>query len=364
LTVVRPVEGGIQAHVLNLLANMKDDFAFTVACPKEQAPRFREEGCEVVALPIGRGLQPYRDLRTAGHLYSMLKSGQYELVHAHGFKAAMLARLPARLTGLPCLVTVHGDLAYGNQGALGRFYRRSERIFSCWTCGYITVSQWLAEHLRTSFGVPAGRITVIPNGIDAHEERANGAPLPFADDVILVGTVARLAPQKGVAYFLQAAKQIVSCLPDIRFVVVGDGPLRSELEDLCRKLDIEGYVAFTGYRYDVPALLRRFCVFVLPSLSEGQGITVLEAMAAGCPVVASDIGGLRELVKHGKTGLLVEAGNVNELSDAVTRLLQDSLLRQELAERGKANVLQYQMGEMIQQTKNVYHRILEGRCIS
>jgi glycosyltransferase involved in cell wall biosynthesis len=362
LTVVRPVQGGIQKHVSQLMARLQDDFAFTVACPPEMTAVFQGEGRETVLLPVRGNVHPPGDLQAVWQLSKMLGAGGFNLVHAHGYKAALLSRPASRIKNIPCLVTIHGELAHGANGRLAPLYRGLERYFSRWTDGYITVSQWLANQLTITYGVHPERITVIPNGICTKaKDVPQGGDLPFTEDEIVVGTVARLAPQKGIADFLQAADQVSRKLPQVKFAVVGDGPLRAGLEEMCRELGLAGRVAFTGFRPDVPALLRRFSLFVQPSLSEGQGLTVLEAMAAGCPVVASNTGGLPELVVHGRTGLLTEPGNAESISAAVLRLLGDSRLCQELAAEARNVVLRYDLQVMVRQTGDLYRRILEGR---
>jgi glycosyltransferase involved in cell wall biosynthesis len=361
LTVVRPAEGGIRAHVLNLVSSLKEQFLFTVACPPERAAEFREAGCEVIPLSISGKLQPYQDISTMRRIYSLLRKGEFTLVHAHGFKAALLARPAARWGKVPCLVTVHGDLAHAGTSVLAKAFRGAERYFTPWATGYVTVSEWLAEMLVSDFGVSEDKITVIPNGIDlAAKQRMTEDLLPFGSNTVLVGTVARLAPRKGIDCFIRAAVKIKAAVPHARFVVVGDGPLRPELERLCRELQIDESVFFTGFRKDVPALLKRFHVFVQPSHSEGQGMTVLEAMAAGCPVVASDAGGLRELVHDGKTGLLVPSGHVAGFADAVVRLLRDGLLSQRIVAQAKEDVKAYGIKKMISDTREVYTKVLEG----
>lgn len=362
LTVVRPVEGGIKAHVLNLLRHMQNDFHFTVACPAEQVVDFQDTGCEVIAVPLSGRLRPYDDIQSAWQLSRLLCSHKYALLHAHGFKVALLSRPVSRYCKVPCLVTIHGDLVHGGTAKYRLLYRKFERVLSSWAEGYVTVSAWLAELLIADFGVPAERIVIIPNGIIlGHGEISRLGELPFSAEVPLVGTVARLAPQKGVEHFLLAAKELAGTFPELRFLVVGDGPLRSELERLCSELGIADKVYFAGFRQDVPAILQRLHLFVQPSVNEGQGITVLEAMAAGCPVVASAAGGLKELIKDGETGLLAQPGSPQALAQAVTLLLQNKQLRQQMTVKAKIFVTKYDLAEMITKTREVYARILEGR---
>ena len=362
LKVVRPAEGGIRAHVLNLLSHLQNDFDFTVVCPPEQVADFEGIGCDVIAMPLTGRLHPYYDLKSAGQLWRILCSRKYSLLHAHGFKVALLARPVSSCCKVPCLVTIHGDLAHGGAAKYKQVYRKAERVFSRWAEGYITVSQWLAELLITDFGVPAERIAIIPNGISLdHGESFSHVELPFAADAPLMGTVARLAPQKGVEHFLLAAKELARIFPELRFVVVGDGPLRRELEQLCSELGLVDKVYFAGFRQDVLAILRRLHLFVQSSVSEGQGITVLEAMAAGCPVVASAVGGLKELIKDGETGLLVQPGNPHALAEAVALLLENKEMRLQIAAKAKIFVTKYDLAEMIAKTRELYTSILDGR---
>ncbi|MBS3887095.1 MAG: glycosyltransferase family 4 protein [Firmicutes bacterium] len=362
LTVVRPAEGGIKAHVLNLLRHLQSDFHFTVACPPEQVADFQGTGCEVIAVSLVGRLHPYYDIQSARQLCRMLCSHKYSLLHAHGFKVALLSRPVSRYCKVPCLVTIHGDLAHGGTAKYRLVYRKAERALSGWAEGYVTVSHWLAELLIADFRVPAERIVIIPNGILLNTgESFSLGELPFTAEVPLVGTVARLAPQKGVEHFLLAAKELAHIFPELRFMVVGDGPLRMRLERLCGELGIVDKVYFAGFRQDVPAILQRLHLFVQSSVSEGQGITVLEAMAAGCPVVASAAGGLKELIKDGETGLLVQPGNPHALAQAVAQLLRNKQLRQQITVKARIFATKYDLAEMITKTREVYLRILEGR---
>lgn len=361
VTVIRPVEGGIRAHARQLLEGLGGDFFFTVACPPEQEVFFRELGCCVVVIPLRGRPHPLDDWRTLCRLAGAVRSGSAVLLHAHGFKAGLVTRPVARLCRIPCLVTVHGELAHGGPSLFGPLYRGAERCFSRWTDGYISVSQWLARELVTVYGVPEQRIIVIPNGIYRQRESSTPPyPLPFAGGRI-VGTVARLAPQKGVEYFVRAAAVLKDSIPDASFVVVGDGPLRRELETLAESLELQGRIHFTGYVEDVYGVLQQLDLYVQPSLSEGQGIGVLEAMGAGCPVVASDTGGLRELVRHGENGLLVPPADAAGLADAIAALLANREYAVLLAVRAKAGTECYDSAAMIRQTADVYRKMLEGR---
>ncbi|MBS4031178.1 MAG: glycosyltransferase family 4 protein [Clostridiales bacterium] len=361
LTVVRPVAGGIRVHVKHLLENLSNEFNFCVACPSELADDFTELATEIFPVPMGKTLNPAQDLAAVCSMTGKLRRETFDLVHAHGFKAGMVARMAARACRVPCLITVHNDFAHANVSQLRMVYLAAERYLSRWTTGYIAVSAWLAEELQGAYGVSPDRIVIIPNGI---ARPAGNMPLeeelPFPDNMPLVGTVARLAPQKGVEYFIRAVAKLQLQYTHTGFIIVGDGPLRGELESLARQLGLDGRIYFAGYRQDVPAILARIKIFVQPSLSEGQGITVLEAMSAGCPVVASATGGLKELIRHGENGLLVEPGDIEQLTDAVRLLLEDDKLAESLAKQAATVAERYDIRNMLESTRNTYYRVMKG----
>ncbi|MBS4023840.1 MAG: glycosyltransferase family 4 protein [Dethiobacter sp.] len=359
LQIVRPVEGGILIHLKNLLKHLADDFTFTVACPFEMAAEFESAAADVFPLTLGRRLEPYRDMIAVGRLAKLIKRDNFVLVHAHGFKAGLVARPAARIGRVPCLVTIHNDFAGAKASRLRPLYYTAERWLSRWTTGYVTVSEWLAGELAEELGISTS-IKVIPNGI-ALGARQCETELPFPPEQPVVATVARLARQKGVEFFIRAAAQLALNYPELRFLVVGDGPLRPKLESLAAALGLGERLFFMGYRHDVPAILARLTVYVQPSLSEGQGITVLEAMAADCPVVASAAGGLRELVRHGKNGILVEPGSVGGLVDAVSSVLNDPLLAERLRAGALDSVGGFEIAGMIDKTRSLYQSVMDGR---
>lgn len=361
LTVVRPVEGGIRVHVKNLLENLSSEFNFCVVCPPDLADNFSGLAAEIFPVAMGKGLNLARDLAAVYSITGKLRRETFDLVHAHGFKAGFVARPAARACRVPLLVTVHNDFAHANASRLRPLYLVTERLFSRWTTGYITVSAWLAEELQVSCGIKPGQIVLIPNGIARMAgDMLLAEELPFPRDIQLVGTVARLAPQKGVEYFIRAAAELHRQYPDVGFVIVGDGPLRGQLEILANELELEGRLIFTGYRRDVPAILDRMHIFVQPSLSEGQGITVLEAMASGCPVIASATGGLKELIRHGENGLLTEPGDAGQLADAVRSLLDDNEFAEILAKQAAIIAEGYDIRNMLENTRNTYYHVMKG----
>lgn len=355
--VVRRAEGGIVTHVKQLLDALNQEYYTAVACPPETAGHFAGLAGEALPVSLRDTFHPATDARAVKMLYSYMAAKKASLVHAHGFKAGLVARPAARLARVPCLVTVHGDFVEAGKCKAGKVYYLAERMLSRLTARYIAVSNWLAESLVETCGISRDKITVIPNGIDLAALANNRPP---GEREWLVGTVARLAPQKGVDFFLRASAILAAEFPDLRFLVVGDGPLMSQLKELARQLGISERVVFTGQRDNVPALLGKLSVYVQPSLSEGQGLAVLEAMAAGCPVVATRAGGLKEVVVHGENGLLATPGDSRELAFFVAQLLRNPGLAARLGERAKLSLGRYSRDKMLADTLHLYRSVVKG----
>jgi len=151
----------------------------------------------------------------------------------------------------------------------------------------------------------------------------------------VIGSVGRIAPIKGHKYLIQAAEKVIKEVANAKFLIVGDGPIRDEMEELSVRLGLDERVIFTGMREDVPEVLSIMDVFVLPSINEGMGRALVEAMAMGLPCVASSVGGVPEVVTDGETGLLVPAEDPSALAEAIIRLAKDKKLAQKIAKAGQ-----------------------------
>ena len=261
-----------------------------------------------------------------------LRSHPVEIVHTHRYKETVLGALAAKLAGVPALIrTVHGqsEPMRGWPRAKLRTYEALDRwTLRCFADRIIAVSRRMADSLRES-GYARGTVVPIHNGVDlrkvrparprSHVRRELGVD-PAAP---LFGTVGRLVPVKGHAHFLRAARLILQSEPGARFLIVGDGPLSSELAVSARHLGIDHACAFVGARTDVYDLVAAMDGFVLPSLDEGIPMALLEAMALGVPVVAAAVGGIPEVVAHRATGLLVDARDEAAVAEACLELTRD-----------------------------------------
>ena len=252
--------------------------------------------------------------------------------HAHlsSPSACRYALIAARLAGLPVVATVQLYVP-----VTGRRATYPQLLFSLGVDRYIAVSDEVAQRMRALCFGGSRKIRVVHNGVPIEQfEDACTAPVRNDRTPPIVLAVARLHPQKGLHYLLEAATQ----LPDVRFVVAGDGQERSALERKAGALGVGDRVEFLGERDDVPALLKTADVFVLPSLYEGLPVSVLEAMAAGTPVVATAIGGTTEAVDDGESGILVPPRDPEALANAIRGLLSNASLAQRVVAGGRARV--------------------------
>jgi len=258
-------------------------------------------------------------------LASLFAREHVRLVNAHDIGATLYAVPAARFALVRHVVhTDHSQILTKH-----RFRPAYRWVLRHGISHAVAVSEHLRRYLIDTFDVPEALVTTIPNGIDisrftaAVDVAVLRRELGIREGELVIGTIGRLMEQKGMAYLLQAFAVLVRRRGDVKLVIVGDGELRHDLERLAERLEVSERVVFAGIRKDVPNLMRLFDVFALPSLWEGQPITVVEAMAAGTPVVATDVGGNAEILRHGEFGVLVPPRDENALAEAIGALLSD-----------------------------------------
>ena len=332
ITLAEP--GGAGTYVAQLLPALAPRHEVVVAAYGDGPLRdaAREAGVPFVGLRhVRRPLRPGRDLLGLFELMALMRRVRPDLVHANSSKAGVLGRVAAVLMRVPVRVfTVHGWAFKAYTGLAALLYRWADRAMSPLTSATICVSETeRAAGLAARTCRDAGTV-VIPNAVDV-----GATPRAALEgDPPRIVTVGRLAAPKD-ALTLVRALAALGPLP-FRALLVGDGPDRTAVEAEIRSLGLGDRVEPAGSRADVPALLAGADVFVLSSRSEGAPFSILEAMAAGLPVVATDVGGVRELVADGETGLLVPAEDPARLAEALRSLLADPALRRRLGAAGHA----------------------------
>lgn len=357
--VVRPSEGGIKSHLLTLLSGLPSDRFETVLIGPSNCSLYTEaerHGIEVLALDLRGELDLVKDILALINLRQIVKRLKPSVLHLHGAKAGLVGRLAvARMKRPRVVVTFHSFVLDERVGLLKRcLVRWAEKSLLRFTDRIIAVSNALKRELVVSLGLPSEKIEVVPNGVifsALKKQKRSG---------FRVGTVSRLAPQKGLECFINACAMVLRSIPSAEFVIVGDGPLRHKLEELAIGLGIKHKVEFLGFRTDVLELMAGWDVFVLPSIHEAFGITLVEAMSQGVPVVATRVGGIPEIVDGSVTGLLAEPGDAVDLGKKIIMVLENHELAGKLGKSGAEFVKsRFAAERMIERTSELYSDILD-----
>jgi glycosyltransferase involved in cell wall biosynthesis len=356
--------GGAERHVVDLaLALRRKGYGVEVACSVagELAEPLQVAGVPVWPLTsrlVKRRVSP----AYASGIGNLLKERRFDLLHAHIYASAVAAAIATRGTGLPLVITEHTEASWQTW-----WTRRVSRWAHRRARHTIAVSTPIQRRLIEKDGVPSYRVSLIPNAVIPASDDPPDLTGTLPDGWLegpLVGVVARLQPEKGVADLLKAAVHVSKISPQVRFLVVGDGPLREELLALAKRIGVEKRVRFLGHRTDAWALVGLMEVLVVPSVTEGSPLIVLEAMATGVPVVASAVGGIPDQIRHDKEGLLVPPGDTGALGEALLNLLRDPALARRLGEAGRRRATsEFAHPTMVRRIEDVYRDAL-GRPAS
>jgi glycosyltransferase involved in cell wall biosynthesis len=330
--------GGLERVVVDLVNHASDEFQFVVCCLEEAGPWAGEiapSRGKVVAL----GKRPGVDLRLFWKIAGLARAENVHLIHTHNSTAHFYGALAARFARVRVLHSEHGK----NVGEEAR-YHRLNYISSCFTDFTVAVSKKNAEIAVQQEGADPANLQVIPNGI-----RVDRFVASHRGTGRRIGTVGRLVREKNYPLLLRT----VAAIRDAELVFVGDGPLHDELQKQAGP-----HVEFLGQRADVAELLAGFDVFVLSSSTEGMSIALLEAMAAGCPIVVTAVGGNVELIQHMQTGLVVPANDEAALRNAIEKLLADRALATRLGTTARKVAHQcHSVTAMTQRYEDLWRRL-------
>ncbi len=379
LLVMECTIGGTRRHIRELasgLSSMGHDT--TAVCSAVRDPTFREDmdsmrgaGAEVIELPMRRRPSPWADLKHLFFLYRLLGRMRFDVIHTHSSKAGVLGRAAAMLRPGPALVHTPHTFAFSFKGHFNpvnrMFYLGIERFLGRQTGRIINVSESEREEaLRLRIARPE-RLVKVENGIDPWPYRWAEPPDPenslFMGREFFprIGTVGLLNAAKGHDTLVRAFSMLQSRFPDAGLAIVGEGALRNRLEALVSKLGVEDSVFITGYRRDVPSLLKELDLFVLPSRWEGMPYVLMEAMASGMPAVATDVNGSRDIMEHGKTGLVVPRDDPGALASACGEIIADRDEAAAMAGEGLRRVMErFTLQSMLERTVDVYRAAIQG----
>ena len=352
--------GGITSYVLTLASGLKKrgHNIYLASGGGEMLASFQQNGIIYLPLPLKTKaeLSPQIFFSALG-LARIVRQYGIELIHANSRTTQVVACLTSRLRHIAYISTCHG------------FFKKRilRRLFPCWGNKVIAVSEQVREHLLRDFKVEETDIRLVNNGIDIDRFGIRDPAYGLSKKKELglgqgpvVGIVARLSDVKGHVYLIEAMQEVMAVFPAVQLLIVGEGKMQTELMRLTRRLGIERRVFFLPSVRDTAGVLLAMDIFVLPSLREGLGLSLMEAMAMGLAVVASDIGGIKSLVRHGDNGLLVEAGNVRQLSAAILTLLKDKDKAKMLGRGARSTIEKnFSQDKMILATEKVYAECLK-----
>ena len=337
--------GSAQNTMLTALGHNREQFAPLVVsgfpgrwdaqggrgATEENLRRLEKEGIRSVVIPtMGRSISLLDDLGTLWSLIRLFRNERPTVVHTHTSKAGVVGRLAAWIARVPVVVhTPHGHVFYGHFGPFRSWlFLQIERVLSRMTHRLIALTEAeRQDHLDRSVG-REDQFAVVPSGIDRERfrrARIQGKQQPdwfgCPPDALIVGSVGWLTDIKGHEYLVEAIARLKQEFPSLHLVIVGSGDRHEALSRQAESSGLGDALHLLGHRDDVEACLAGMDLFVLPSLNEGMGRALIEAMAAGLPVVASRVGGIPAVVSHELTGLLVPPGDAGALADALRRLL-------------------------------------------
>ena len=322
---------------------------------------------------LGREIRPLSDARVVAALVRLIREFRPTIVHTHTAKAGVVGRVAALWAGVPILVhTFHGHVLRGYFGtAKTAVYRAIERALALQTDRLIAVSEGVKKDLVEMKIAPAAKFQVIPLGLEL--ERLSGE-LPrgalrresnVADDAPLIGAVGRLVPIKALEDFLEAARRVVAARPAARFAIVGDGELRSALEAKAVALGLREKVFFHGWKKDMAEVLGDLDLVVNSSLNEGTPVALIEALAAGRPVVATRVGGTPDLLGDSERGLLAPPRDPEALAGAIEDSLRDRGASHARARKGKEYVLEHHgSARLVNDVDRTYRELMAEKGLS
>ncbi|MFT7266027.1 MAG: sugar transferase (PEP-CTERM/EpsH1 system associated) [Halioglobus sp.] len=332
--------GGLENGLVNIINRMPAHrYRHAIICLTDAddfASRITIQGVQVVQLHK----KPGHDIRVYWCLWKTLRSLRPAIVHSRNLAALEMQAIAFFLPGVKCVHGEHGRDMHDLDGS-NRKYNLLRKVLQPLIHRYIAVSKDLSCWLEAVVGIRSDKIQHIYNGVDTDRffpvnQKNDKLAIPnFLDeDSIVIGAVGRLAEVKNQRCLIQAVDLILKAHPELagslKVILVGDGPMSNELHQLVETLALSNAIWLPGDRQDIPELLQLMDIFVLPSLAEGISNTVLEAMATGLPIVATNVGGNPELVEEGHNGLLVEVDDPQQLADALYLLLSDQNLRKKM----------------------------------
>jgi glycosyltransferase involved in cell wall biosynthesis len=365
--------GGVEEHVRQLGAGLRTAGAeVALICPESpdidpMAIAVAQVGVDVHRITLSWRTGPSGCLARFSRLVRLLRARRFQILHIHltGYNGGRWVVLAGRLAGVAALICT---IQIAPERRERRAVRLERRLMNLFIDRFIAVSEITRGRLLAYLSQSATKTTVIPNAVelDRYQDVPRGTRQEIRGrfgipaEAPVIGTAARLSAQKGHTYLIAAIPELLASVPNAHVLLVGDGPLRSELEDQARALDLDHRVHFAGYQREIPAYLSAMDVFVLPSLFEGLPLSVLEAMAAGVPVIATAVDGTPEAVQHGIAGWLIPPKDPRAIAQATIALLNAPETMVRMADAGRARAREFSTNVLLNRICGVYRFALAG----
>jgi glycosyltransferase involved in cell wall biosynthesis len=368
INVVHLVEeltiGGLEKTLTAVVLNLnKKKYNVSVWCLREGgffADKLVKEGIDVNILHISTSRNPLSIYK----LYRLLKSHKFDIIHTHAYSAGTIGRMSAFLAGVPVIIS-HNQNIYNYYN---KYYHFVERLLSYITDGIICVSDVVKKFANETQGIDTKKLVTIYNGIEnvrsvsGKETSGLRKELGIPVNYSVIGTIAQFSEKKGLGYLIRSASILLKLRKDVNFLLVGDGTIMGELKQLCHNLKIGENVIFAGERGDIPEMLSLIDIFVLPSIREGLPLAILEAMACGKPVIATNVGGVPEVIKNGINGILVQPKDPDALHNAMKELLNDAAKRKKMGREGMDICAKsFSSKVMVDRIEELYETLLERK---
>ena len=324
----------------------------------------------VIIPQIQRSINPFKEMMAFLKLFSFIKKHRFDIVHTHTSKAGILGRFAAWLNRVPVIIhTPHGHIFYGYFSRMvTQIFIVIEKLAALVTDKIITLTDHgKEEHIRFHIANP-DKFVPIYSGINIPEFKRNKDDhsldvrntLDIPPQAPVIGTVTRLVPIKGIEDLIKAVPTLLEDYPDLRVLLVGDGHLRSDLEELCELVGVRNHIHFLGEQKKVVPFLKAMDVFVLSSINEGMGRCLLEALVCGKPAVATRVGGVPELVEHGSNGFLVPPRQPQLLARAIIEILSDEELKQKMGKNAiKKVTMDFSVEVMVKKIERLYQSSMD-----
>lgn len=352
--------GGLQQVVVNICRTIdREKFDISVLCLRnlgEFVPEIEKLGIKVLFLPQKETGTDYLSFLKVAKI---LREEKIDIIHTHNTQPFIDGTIGAIMSGVKTIVHTDHARAFPDK----RRYMIAERFLSRFAYRVVGVSEKTSDDLMKYEKISPRKIMTIPNGIDGNrfkikvDREKKKKELGLTTEGPVIGLASRLTSQKGIPFLLRAMSEILAAIPDAVLIIAGEGRIEDELKKEALDLQIADHVRFIGPRMDMPELLKLFDLYVMPSLWEGLPMVLLEAMAAGCPIVSTNVGGIGTAIQHGINGSLVNSQDSDALAKEIVRVLKDKELRSKYVANGlDIFEKQFSASKMTRQYEKLYLR--------